>query len=206
MQYRSAEMFLVIATGLIAYDPPWRSRARAPIVAALASLLAVICVVQLSVSMRDTGLTYGWEDVYDRSPPRPGASRRARILVIDDEDHLRGAVVDVLSGRGHEVEEAATGRAAMAKIETGHYDVITLDLRLPDVDGTAIWEWLLARDPSTAARVVFITGDTMNPDTQTFLQGTGRPVLAKPFTVECLGVAVEAVLAEAPAAAIRDRS
>ena len=54
-------MFLVIATGLIAYDPPWRSRARAPIVAAFASLLAVICVVQLSVSMRDTGLTYGWE-------------------------------------------------------------------------------------------------------------------------------------------------
>ncbi len=54
-------MFLLIATGLIAYDPPWRSRARAPIVAALASLLAVICVVQLSVSMRDTGLTYGWE-------------------------------------------------------------------------------------------------------------------------------------------------
>ena len=138
--------------------------------------------------------------------PTRECSRRARILVIDDEDHLRGAVVDVLSGRGHEVEEAATGRAAMAKIETGHYDVITLDLRLPDVDGTAIWEWLLARDPSTAARVVFITGDTMNPDTQTFLQGTGRPVLAKPFTVECLGVAVEAVLAEAPAAAIRDRS
>ena len=60
-RYRSAEMFLVIATGLIAYDPPWRSRARAPIVAAFASLLAVICVVQLSVSMRDTGLTYGWE-------------------------------------------------------------------------------------------------------------------------------------------------
>jgi signal transduction histidine kinase/DNA-binding response OmpR family regulator len=61
MAHRSAEMFLVIATGLIAYDPPWRSRARAPIVAALASLLAVICIVQLSVSMTDTGLTYGWE-------------------------------------------------------------------------------------------------------------------------------------------------
>ena len=61
MAHRSAEMFLVIATGLIAYDPPWRSRARAPIVAALASLLAVVCVVQLLVSMRDTGLTYGWE-------------------------------------------------------------------------------------------------------------------------------------------------
>jgi hypothetical protein len=61
MAHRSAEMFLVVATGLIAYDPPWRSRARAPIVAALASLLAVICIVQLSVSMTDTGLTYGWE-------------------------------------------------------------------------------------------------------------------------------------------------
>jgi signal transduction histidine kinase len=61
MAYRSAEMFLVIVTGLIAYDPPWRSRARAPIVAALASLLAVVCIVQLSVSMSDSGLTYGWE-------------------------------------------------------------------------------------------------------------------------------------------------
>ena len=61
MASRSAEMFLVIATGLIAYDPPWRSRARAPIVAAIASLLAVVCIVQLSVSMSDSGLTYGWE-------------------------------------------------------------------------------------------------------------------------------------------------
>jgi signal transduction histidine kinase/DNA-binding response OmpR family regulator len=61
MAHRSAEMFLVIATGLIAYDLPWRTRARAPIVAAIASLLAVICVVQLSVSMTDSGLTYGWE-------------------------------------------------------------------------------------------------------------------------------------------------
>ena len=103
------------------------------------------------------------------------------------------------------MEEAATGRAAMAKIETGHYDVITLDLRLPDVDGTAILG-VAPRARSVHGRRGWcsLRATTMNPDTQTFLQGTGRPVLAKPFIVECLGVAVEAVLAEAPAAAIRD--
>ncbi len=133
---------------------------------------------------------------------RPERDRRGRVLVVEDEVNLREAVVDVLASRGHRVEAVASGREAMARLENGRYDMIALDLRLPDADGRTVWEWLLARDPSAAGRVVFMTGDTMSPETQQFLDAAGRPVLAKPFTVDRLLGAVEAAL-DTPPAAVR---
>src|SRR5262249_18710611 len=63
------------------------------------------------------------------------SGRRARILVVEDESALRALLVEILTGLGHEVEQAATGTAAMTRLENQVYDVISLDLKLPDKDG-----------------------------------------------------------------------
>jgi len=123
--------------------------------------------------------------------------RAARILVVDDEKNLRQILHDVLSRSGHQVDEAATGHEAIARIERQNYDLITLDLRLPDMHGSAVWRRVLKRSQEMASRVIFMTGDTMSPEAQKFLEEAGRPVLRKPFTVDMIQKEIAVVLSQA---------
>jgi signal transduction histidine kinase len=133
------------------------------------------------------------------APPGPPvvAVAGANVLVVEDEEPLRGLVTEVLHGLGHHVIEATTGHEALARLREHSYDLVVLDLRLPDVDGQAVWERALAPNPRLAGRVVFMTGDIMSAETQGFLDEAGRPFLLKPFTMEEVGRVVSEVLATA---------
>lgn len=63
------------------------------------------------------------------------SSRKQRILVVDDEPHIRRALREILSSRGFEVEEAQDGQSAMDRLLEETPDLIVLDLSLPDIDG-----------------------------------------------------------------------
>ena len=130
------------------------------------------------------------------APPGPSvtAMTGADVLVVEDEEPLRGLVTEVIHGLGHQVVEATTGHEALARLRERSYDLVVLDLRLPDVDGQAVWERALASDPRLATRVVFMTGDIMSAETQGFLDEAGRPFLLKPFTMEEVGRVVSEVL------------
>jgi len=134
-------------------------------------------------------------EVVEPPEPRPTGARRARILVIEDEAALRGVLTEVLTGLGHTVDEAATGAAGLQRLERGTYDLIALDLKLPDIDGKAIWRRLRTHRPDLAARVMFVTGDTMRTETEKFLQEAGRPVLSKPLTIDQISRMVNTILA-----------
>jgi signal transduction histidine kinase/CheY-like chemotaxis protein len=137
----------------------------------------------------------GAETVLPAAPARPlPAVSTADILVIEDEDSLRGLLTEVIHGLGHQVAEATTGQEALALLQDRPYDLVILDLRLPDVDGQVVWQRAIASDPRLAGRVVFMTGDIMSADTQSFLDDTGRPFLIKPFTMEQVGRVVSEVL------------
>jgi len=129
-------------------------------------------------------------------PPRAVVAT-ADVLVVEDEDPLRGLVSEVMRGLGHQVVEATTGEQALSLLEERTYDLVMLDLRLPDVDGQVIWQRAIAPHPQLAGRVVFMTGDIMSTETQDFLAETGRPWLMKPFTIEQVGRLVSEVLAGA---------
>ncbi|HMH50937.1 MAG TPA: GAF domain-containing protein [Candidatus Acidoferrum sp.] len=116
--------------------------------------------------------------------PQAPSERRGHILLVEDETRLRAVLHEVLTGLGHTVDEAATGEAAMLSLDRRRYDVVLLDLKLPDIDGKVIWRWLHSRHPDTAARVMFMTGDTMSPETETFLKEAGCPVLNKPLAID----------------------
>jgi two-component system NtrC family sensor kinase len=124
-------------------------------------------------------------------PCAPAAHRESlRILVADDEEALRGALDRFLSAQGHAVVSVGSGSEAIWRAEgEEEFDVVLLDLRMPDVSGQQVFERWSKASPRLSARVVFITGDIVSPELQSFLTGTGRPYLAKPFEFEeILGV------------------
>ena len=115
------------------------------------------------------------------------ASKRLRILVVDDEKEIRELAHRFLKGKGHDVDEAATGRDALKLVTANDYDGIILDLRMPDLSGEGFFGWLRKNRPAMASKVTVISGDLANPQTVEILERIGQPYLLKPFkTAELL--------------------
>jgi two-component system, NtrC family, sensor kinase len=106
---------------------------------------------------------------------------RLRVLVVDDEASVRVSLQRYLAGRGHQVETTASGQDALNRLRDVSYDAVILDMRMPDLSGEQLFERLRSSDPSHAERVIFTTGDLVNEQMRRFLDGTGRPCVAKPF-------------------------
>jgi two-component system NtrC family sensor kinase len=114
-----------------------------------------------------------------RLSPRPES---LRILVADDEETLRVALARFLASKGHAVVAVGSGSEAIWRAEGDEaFDVVLLDLRMPDVSGQEVFERWQRDFRPLSERVVFITGDIVSPELQSFLRGSGRPYIAKPF-------------------------
>lgn len=111
------------------------------------------------------------------------------ILVIDDESVICDACRLVLSEKGHAVDHCLTGNAGLRAIEGGTYDLILLDMKLPDIDGMKILE--IVRKKVNGSCVIVMTGySTMSNALQAMKLGAAD-YLAKPFTDDELVEAVE---------------
>jgi CheY-like chemotaxis protein len=124
------------------------------------------------------------------APPAAGL----RILVVDDNPDVAMAFSEILSAQGHFVEIADTSRAALPLIETGVYAVVLTDMRMPDLDGPALYREVIARNPLLAKSFLFITGDAFSNETTRFLKEIGAVALSKPCTFEEVASAIAQVL------------
>jgi CheY-like chemotaxis protein len=128
----------------------------------------------------------------------PAASpRRRSVLVVDDEAEIRESLAEILCGARHRVVTASSGREALERMAAEYYDVILTDVRMPDLDGRALYAQIEQRWPRQAARVVFVTGDTLASELRDFVRNSGRLVIEKPF----LPSEVRRIVAELTAAA-----
>ena len=122
-----------------------------------------------------------------------------RILVVDDDPGLREALAAFLRQEGHGVDTAADGAEALARLDHERYDLILSDLRMPGLDGPALYEALRTRYhfptrfTTTLPRVVFMTGTA--PEHVDFLKGTTEPILEKPFNLKVVRQVVSVLLA-----------
>ena len=124
----------------------------------------------------------------------PATVSGKRILVVDDEDSIRALLRDILRLDRHSVELASSGIEAAQRVAEEGFDVIITDMKMPGMDGATFYREVRRRDPAQARRIIFITGDTVSPDTRAFLQRVSNPVLSKPFKIGPLRDAIEAVL------------
>jgi signal transduction histidine kinase/DNA-binding response OmpR family regulator len=134
-------------------------------------------------------------DVEATSQLRPGAPLAGvSVLLVEDEPLVGDMMEDLLRLDGHVVDRAVNGREALDRLARGSYDLIISDVRMPDLSGPALHQELRQIDPALARRVIFVTGDVMSPETQTFLDQTGLVYLEKPFEVTAFQAAVRRVL------------
>jgi len=125
---------------------------------------------------------------------KPRGSRRS-ILVVDDEAEIRETLFEILTMARHRVVTASSGREALDRMSTERFDAILTDIRMPDLDGRALYREIERRWPGQARCVVFVTGDTLASALREFVSESGRPVIEKPF----LPSEVRRVVADLPA-------
>ena len=80
-------------------------------------------------------------------------------------------------------------------LETARFDAIVSDLRMPDIDGAALWREVSRRRPRLARHMLFVTGDTLSPDAREFLKEARCTGLDKPFSKADLLARVAALVA-----------
>jgi len=125
---------------------------------------------------------------------------RQLILVVDDEDNLRDVLVEVLRRDGHEVDSAVDGAEGLRRVEERRYDLVVTDLRMPGLEGPALYRALRARYPEQPPRVIFMSANTGIDEYASFLAETGEPALEKPFNRTDMRQAVLQVLPPSPLA------
>jgi PAS domain S-box-containing protein len=131
--------------------------------------------------------------------PAPRHVESKNILVVDDEETILDLLESVLESSGHNVERASNGLQALQKIREADFDIIITDVKMPDMGGEKLYEQVSEIKPHLTHRMVFSTGDTVNPVTQALFKRTGNPYLAKPFRLEEVDQIILRVLDEGSA-------
>ena len=109
-------------------------------------------------------------------------SRRKRVLVVEDEPAIAKVCVRTLTAEGFEVDIAVNGKIAYHWLDKDMYDLCLVDIRTPEMNGMELYRQLQEDCSEMTNRVIFTTGDVINDKVKVFLEETGRPFLAKPFT------------------------
>ena len=134
------------------------------------------------------------DPVTDRQPDR------GELLVVDDEPFLRDAVAASLRFLGFEVTTAGTGTGALRLVRDRPFDLVVMDVMLPDTDGFEVVRRL--RQEGCRVPVIFLTARDTQADKVTGLTLGGDDYLTKPFGLEELAARIRSVLRRTrPAAA-----
>jgi DNA-binding response OmpR family regulator len=116
-----------------------------------------------------------------------------RILVVDDDDDLRGQLVEQLGLYGEfEVEQCANGAGGLERAKAGDFDLVLLDVGLPDLDGREVCR--LMRRGGVTAPVIMLTAAASDADTILGLDSGANDYITKPFRLGVLLARVRAQL------------
>ncbi len=124
-------------------------------------------------------------------------SRPLRILVAEDNLVNQRVVKTLLERRGHSVELADTGAAAVERAVQQKFDVILMDVQMPEMDGMEATRFLRQKDAERGVRtpIVMVTAHAMQGDRERFLAAGADGYVTKPIQMEQLEAEIAAALA-----------
>lgn len=120
-----------------------------------------------------------------------------RILVVDDEPALRRTLERALKTHGYDVLSVADPNSAYQILGESTFDLMLLDLRLPQMAGDTLFLAIVRRWPRMLGRVILMSGDPLPPQPDWPTELAACAVLHKPFSLDDLMRTVREVLASA---------
>lgn len=115
---------------------------------------------------------------------------KSYVLVVDDNEATTTLITAVLH-REFEVEVALDGTEAIERLRTKSYAAILLDLRMPQLDGFGVLDFLKEHQPQMLRRVLIVTAALTGPEMTRVEEYAVCGIVAKPFDVDTLLAAVK---------------
>lgn len=110
-----------------------------------------------------------------------------RVLTIDDSVTARKTIRNILEPEGHHVVEASSAEKALAMLRNGReFDVILLDLRMPDMDGYAFLDCIHEEDLAVDAKIIAVTQVSRIANILQALEKGADDYVIKPFTARTI--------------------
>lgn len=110
------------------------------------------------------------------------ALRKTLILIVDDRFADRETLKAILEERGYSVVTASSGAEALARVKEKRFDIIFLDVRLPDIDGAQLFEQVEDIDPEVA--VIMMTGYSEEESVKRAISQGAYTCIYKPFNID----------------------
>ncbi len=131
-----------------------------------------------------------------QAKPAVDLTGRGTILLVEDEEGLRGLNARGLASRGYTVLEAGNGVEALEVLEKegGHVDLVVSDVVMPEMDGPTLLKEMRRRNPEL--RIIFVSGYAEDAFEKNLPEGGQFAFLAKPFTLKQLVAAVKETIEE----------
>ena len=118
-----------------------------------------------------------------------------RILVVDDEPHIRRILNTILTNDGFDVIEAVDGAAGLEAVESdAEYDFILLDFMMPGATGLEVLAKIRASDHRAETPVIILTAKGQDTDRTAALAGGANDFLTKPFSPKKLLARIREIL------------
>jgi PAS domain S-box-containing protein len=132
------------------------------------------------------------------------AGRRLHVLLAEDNPYNQAVIEELMPRRGHSVRVAEDGRAALVALEQHHFDVMLLDIHMPELDGFQVVALQRQREQGTGRRlpIIALTARSAQGERERCLQAGMDDYLAKPVRAAELFATIDRVVSgkEAPRA------
>ena len=130
-------------------------------------------------------------------PEVPTSRGSGRILVVDDEPHIRRVLSVVLEGRGYEVTMASDGLQGLDELGGEAVDLVILDLMMPGANGLEILSKIRTDPQRAETPVIILTAKGQDTDRDAALAGGANDFLTKPFSPKKLIARIDEILGHA---------
>jgi DNA-binding response OmpR family regulator len=117
---------------------------------------------------------------------------KPKILVVEDEEAIRRGLIDLLVYHGFDVDALSTGGRVLQTVKQAKYDLVILDVMLPEKDGFTVCDELRSYDREQP--IIMLTAKTADEDIVTGLRLGADDYIGKPFSLEELLLRIQAVL------------
>ncbi len=124
------------------------------------------------------------------APPKP----RGKVLLVDDEEESRQLFACELLHQGHEVTQANNGREALARLQELAYDVVLLDIAMPEMDGFSALAHIRLDTKLNNLPIIMLTADDDAESVVKCIELGANDYICKPFSFRVLHARIEAAL------------